>query len=258
MGDHELMEPTAGRRATRVATPPNADASGGDTAGRWVPITELTELARALLGERPSGRDVVPIQVAERISRLAAQWATHGFTAATVRPWVDLPPAAAAVLAAAGATPEALDRHVVTTGGTTTTLWRAVSSGALSAEEAVAAFKPAAAPSGTPSAGTFSGGPSSRADGPSSPPGQSRGASHNAFSASAPESPGAYKAGATRPAAETFKAPPEPVAEEEEAEETAARSKIAPAVFSHPAAETLADTDDRRRRSAPPQTPFST
>ncbi|WP_327003332.1 hypothetical protein OHA72_51065 [Dactylosporangium sp. NBC_01737] len=221
-----------------------------------MPITELTELARALLGERPSGRDVVPAQVAERISRLAAQWATHGFNSATVRPWVDLQPAAAAVLAAAGATPEALDRHVVTTAGTTTTLWRAVSSGAMSAEEAAAAFKPAAAPSGTPSGGTFSGGPSSRAEQPAATPGQSRGASHNAFSASAPESPGAYKAGTARPAAETFKAPPEPAAEEE-AEETAARAKIAPAVFSHPAAETLADTDDRRRRSAPPQTPFS-
>ena len=178
------MEPTAGRRATRVATPPNSDVSGGDTAVRWVPITELTALARALLGERPSGRDVVPAQVAERISRLAAQWATHGFTSSTVRPWVDLQPAAAAVLAAAGATPEALDRHVVTTAGTTTTLWRAVSAGAMSAEDAAAAFKPAAAPSGTPSGGTFSGGPSSRAEQPAATPGQSRGASHKAFSAS--------------------------------------------------------------------------
>jgi hypothetical protein len=261
MRDHELMEPTAGRRATRVATPPNADVSGGDTAVRWVPITELTELARALLGERPSGRDVVPVQVAERISRLAAQWAAHGFNAATVRPWVDLQPAAAAVLAAAGATPEALDRHVVTAAGTTTTLWRAVSSGAMAAEDAAVAFKPAAAPSGTPSGGTFSGGASSRAEEPPATPGQSRGASRNAFSASAPETPGAYKAdGTSRPGTETFKAPPEPSAEEDEAAdaaEGAARARIAPAVFSHPAAETLADTDDRRRRSAPPQTPFS-
>ncbi len=251
------MEPTAGRRATRVATPPNADVSGGDTAVRWVPITELTDLARALLGERPSGRDVVPLQVAERISRLAAQWATHGFTAATVRPWVDLQPAAAAVLTAAGATPEALDRHVVTTGGTTTTLWRAVSSGAMSAEDAAAAFKPGAAPA--PAGGTFSGGPSSRAEEPQGTPGQSRGASRNAFSASAPETPGAYKAAsdAARPAADTFKAPPQ-AATEDEVEETAARAKVAPAVFSHPAAETAADVDDRRRRSAPPQTPFST
>ncbi|MEV4513280.1 hypothetical protein AB0K00_30425 [Dactylosporangium sp. NPDC049525] len=223
-----------------------------------MPITELTELARALLGERPSGRDVVPVQVAERISRLAAQWATHGFTATTVRPWVDLQPAAAKVLAAAGATPEALDRHVVTTAGTTTTLWRAVSSGAMSAEDAAAAFKPGATPA--PAGGTFSGKASSRTEDPAATPGQSRGASHNAFSASVPETPGAYKAaaGAARPAAETFKAPPEPVATEDEAEETAARSKIAPAVFSHPAAETPADVDDRRRRSAPPQTPFST
>lgn len=251
------MEPTAGRRATRVAIPPTSDVSAGDTAVRWVPITELTELARALLGERPSGRDVVPIQVAERISRLAAQWAAHGFTAATVRPWVDLQPAAAAVLTAAGATPEALDRHVVTKGGTTTTLWRAVSSGALSAEDAVAAFKPGATPA--PAGGTFSGGPSSRTDEPPGTPGQSRGASHNAFSASAPETPGAYKAAssAARPATDTFKAPPQPAAEDEEAEETAARAQVAPAVFSHPAAETAADVDDRRRRSAPPQTPFS-
>ncbi|GAB3830144.1 hypothetical protein ACFPIJ_31485 [Dactylosporangium cerinum] len=240
------MEPTAGRRATRVATPPNSDVSGGGMDVRWVPITELTELARALLGERPSGRDVVPAQVAERISRLAAQWAANGFTAATVRPWADLPPAAAKVLAAAGATPEALDRHVVTVAGTTTTLWRAVSSGGMTGEEAAAAFKPAAA---TP--------PASGED-PVGPPSQLRGASRNAFSASAPETPGAYKA-AARPAAETFKAPPEAEKPEAEKEETAAtRAKIAPAVFSHPAAETVADTDDRRRRSAPPQTPFST
>ena len=240
------MEPTAGRRATRVATPPNT--SGGGTAGRWVPVTKLTELAQALLGERPSGRDEVPLQVAERISRLAAQWAANGFTAATVRPWTDLQPAAAAVLAAAGATPEALDRHVVTAGGTTTTLWRAVSSGAMTAEAAAAAFKPAA----PPAAGTFGGAASS----PAGTSGQTHGASHNAFSASQPETPGAFRAVA-RPAAETFKAP---TGGEEtgEAEEPAARTPVAPAVFSHPASETPADTEDRRRRSAPPQTPFST
>ncbi|GAA3213622.1 hypothetical protein ACFO1B_13335 [Dactylosporangium siamense] len=243
------MEPTAGRRATRVATPPNSDVSGGDTAVRWVPITELTELARALLGERPSGRDVVPAQVAERISRLAAQWAANGFTAATVRPWVDLPPAAAKALAAAGATPEALDRHVVTVAGTTTTLWRAVSSGGMTGEEAAAAFKPATTP-------PASDGPDRDGDSKGTPS-QSRGASRNAFSASAPESPGAYKA-AARPATETFKAPPEAEQESEKEEAAATRAKIAPAVFSHPAAETVADTDDRRRRSAPPQTPFST
>ncbi|MET7419035.1 hypothetical protein [Dactylosporangium sp. NPDC005555] len=230
-------------------------------------ITELTELARALLGERPSGRDVVPAQVAERISRLAAQWAANGFTAATVRPWVDLSPPSAAVLAKAGTTPEALERHVITTAGTTTTLWRAVAAGTMSAEEAVAALAPAAAPAPASAsavaaqAGTFSGAAAGPAGSPavsSTTPGQSRGASRNAFSASAPEVPGAYRAapGAARPAAETFKAPPQAPADE--VEETTAPAKVAPAVFSHPAAETVADTDDRRRRSAPPQTPFST
>jgi hypothetical protein len=250
------MEPTPGRRATRVAAAPKSVATGDEAGVRWVPITELTDLARALLGERPSGRDVVPVQVAERISRLAAQWAAQGFTAATVRPWVDLPPAAAAVLAKAGATPDGLERHVITTAGTTTTLWRALAAGTISAEEAVAALAAPAAPK----AGTFSGAQARPADtapahGQSSGQAPSRGASRNAFSASAPETPAAYKA-AARPATETFKAPPEAPADE--VEETAARAKIAPAVFSHPAAETVADTDDRRRRSAPPQTPFST
>jgi hypothetical protein len=96
-----------------------------------------------------------------------------------------------------------------------------------------------------------------RQAGQQGPPGQSRGASHNAFSASEPETPGAYRA-AARPAADTFKAPPAAPADDDEAEESAARPGVAPAVFSHPAAETVADNDDRRRRSAPPQTPFST
>ncbi|MEV0128679.1 hypothetical protein AB0H83_09445 [Dactylosporangium sp. NPDC050688] len=235
------MEPTAGRRATRVAKSPTTDVSGGDAATRWVPITELTELARALLGERPSGRDVVPAQVAERISHLAAQWAAHGFTAATVGPWTDLRPAAAAVLAATGATPQSLERHVVTVAGTTTTLWRAVCTGAMSAEDAAAACKPAAAKPAPDAAGA-----------------QLRGASRNAFSAQVPETPGAFKA-AAKPAADTFKAP-QPVDAEPAQEEAPARTAVAPAVFSHPAADTVAktDTDDRRRRSAPPQTPFST
>lgn len=232
------MEPTAGRRATRVAKPPTTDGSGGDAATWWVPISELTELATALLGERPSGRDVVPAQVAERISHLAAQWAAHGFTAATVGPWTDLRPAAAAVLAAAGATPQALERHVVTVAGTTTTLWRAVCTGAMSAEDAAAAFSPAVSEP-APDAAT-----------------QLRGASRNAFSAQAPETPGAFKA-AAKPSAGTFKAA---VDAEAAPEGAPVRTTVAPAVFSHPAADTGtgADTDDRRRRSTPPQTPFST
>ncbi|MEV0561803.1 hypothetical protein [Dactylosporangium sp. NPDC050588] len=169
-----------------------------------MPITELTELARALLGERPSGRDVVPVAVAERISRLAAQWASAGFTAATVGPWVDLQPAAAAVLAKAGATPEALDRQVVTVSGAAMTLWRAVCSGAMSAADAAAALRPA-------------GGAPAPAPAPSAAP------------ASAP--------------AVGVEAP--------------ARAKIAPALFSHPATETVHDTAEQRRRSAPPATPFS-
>ncbi|MGI5176493.1 hypothetical protein ACQEVZ_09200 [Dactylosporangium sp. CA-152071] len=188
------MEPTTGRRPTQKT------AVNGGEAG-WVPIAELTDLARALLGERPSGRDVVPMAVAERISRLAAQWASAGFTAATVRPWVDLQPAAAAVLAKAGATPEALDRQVVTVSGAAMTLWRAVCSGAMPAADAAAALRPAG--------------------------------------------------GAPAPAAAPSAAPA-PVGVE-----APARAKIAPALFSHPATETVHDTAEQRRRSAPPATPFS-
>ncbi|MDG6103200.1 hypothetical protein Daura_16980 [Dactylosporangium aurantiacum] len=222
-----------------------------------MPITELTELARALLGERPSGRDVVPAQVAERISHLAAQWAAHGFTAATVGPWTDLRPAAAAVLAAAGATPQALERHVITTAGTTTTLWRAVCTGTMSAEDAAAAFKPAAS---EPAASEPAASKPAAAK-PADAAAQLRGPSRNAFSSQETDTPGAFKA-ATRPAAETFKAPPAQGAEPAQ-EEAPVRARVAPAVFSHPAADHPAagtddGTDDRRRRSAPPQTPFST
>ncbi|MFF5228129.1 hypothetical protein [Dactylosporangium sp. NPDC000521] len=195
------MEPTAGRRPTQ-----KTGMSGGEAG--WVPIAELTDLARALLGERPSGRDVVPVAVAERLSRLAAQWAAAGFTAATVRPWADLQPDAAAVLAKAGATPESLDRQVVTVSGAAMTLWRAVCSGAMPAAEAAAALRPAG--------------------GVTAP-------------APAPAPAAAPAAGA--PAGVAAEAP--------------ARAKVAPALFSHPATETVHDTAEQRRRSAPPATPFS-
>ncbi|WP_433611421.1 hypothetical protein ACQP2P_44220 [Dactylosporangium sp. CA-139114] len=80
-----------------------------------MPIAGLTELARALLGDRRGDRDVIPEHVSDRVNALAKQWAAHGFTAETVRPWKDLDPAAAARLHAHGASPSALQQHTVAT-----------------------------------------------------------------------------------------------------------------------------------------------
>ncbi|GAA3296577.1 MULTISPECIES: hypothetical protein [Dactylosporangium] len=101
-----------------------------------MPIDELSELARALVGERLNGRDVVPAHVRDRLVALAGRWAAHGFTAQTVADWVDLEPEAAALLVAAGAGPAELRRQVVTTPEGEMSLWQAVVSGALSAQQA--------------------------------------------------------------------------------------------------------------------------
>ncbi|MET7399421.1 hypothetical protein ABZS66_38655 [Dactylosporangium sp. NPDC005572] len=93
----------------------NSRARGADSSVRWVPIAGLTELARALLGERRGDRDVIPAHVGDRVTALAKQWAAHGFTPETVHPWVDLGPAAAALLAARGISPAALQQHIVAT-----------------------------------------------------------------------------------------------------------------------------------------------
>jgi hypothetical protein len=172
----------------------NRRARDADVPVRWVPIAELSELARALLGERRDDRDVIPEHVADRVGALAKQWAAHGFTAQTVEPWVDLKPAAAALLASRGISPETLRRHTVAGEAGETSLWQAVLSGVVSAAEAA-----------------------DRIDGSAAP----------------------------EPAAE---ATPPPVS----------GTRPAPALFSHPTAELEPDTSDRRRRSMPPQTPFST
>lgn len=69
-------------------------------------------MARALLSDDLGGRDVVPGHVADRVSERAEEWLTHGFTVETVRPWQDLPPAAAAYLAERGVQPRVLDLPV--------------------------------------------------------------------------------------------------------------------------------------------------
>ena len=80
--------PASGSAAVRHAAP----------EVRWTPVDQLSELARALLSDDLGGREAVPRHVAERVRAEAGAWAGHGFTAETVRPWLDLPPAAAAYL----------------------------------------------------------------------------------------------------------------------------------------------------------------
>lgn len=79
---------------------------------RWVPVQELSPLARALLSDDLGGRDAVPGHVADRVTAQADEWLAHGFAADTVRPWQDLPPAAAAYLAERGVDPRVLDLPV--------------------------------------------------------------------------------------------------------------------------------------------------
>src|SRR5699024_8542578 len=84
-----------------VPIPKSDDARDTDATVRWVPVADLDDLARALLGDL-GGRDVVPQHVADRVTALAERWAAHGFTPRTVRPWTDLDPATAALLTARG------------------------------------------------------------------------------------------------------------------------------------------------------------
>ncbi|MFB9236906.1 hypothetical protein ACFFWC_15315 [Plantactinospora siamensis] len=75
-------------------------------------MASLPALARALLSEDLGGRDEVPRHVADRVSTEARRWAEHGFGAEDVRPWLDLPPDAAAYLAERGVSPRVLDLPV--------------------------------------------------------------------------------------------------------------------------------------------------
>jgi hypothetical protein len=124
----------------------NARGREADSPVHWVPIAGLTELARALLGDRRGDRDVIPEHVGDRVTALAKQWAAHGFTAETVSAWKDLDPAVAARLHAHGITPAALQQHLVTSRTGSISLWRAVASGALSAAEAIKELQPAGPP----------------------------------------------------------------------------------------------------------------
>ncbi|GAA4260439.1 hypothetical protein [Dactylosporangium darangshiense] len=114
-----------------------------------MPIAGLTELARALLGDRRGDRDAIPGHVRDRITALAERWAAHGFTAETVHVWKDLDPAAAARLHAHGISAAALQQHTVVTPMGSTSLWQAVISGTLSAAEAVNELRAAGPPEPT-------------------------------------------------------------------------------------------------------------
>ncbi|MEH1128075.1 hypothetical protein [Micromonospora sp. CPCC 206061] len=79
---------------------------------KWVPVEELSPLARALLSEDLGGRDVVPAHVASRVTAQADEWSAHGFDAETLRPWQDMDPATAAYLVQRGVEPRVLDLPV--------------------------------------------------------------------------------------------------------------------------------------------------
>jgi hypothetical protein len=115
----------------------NARARAEDSTADWVSVTELSDLARALLGELRHGRDVIPTHVRDRITALADQWAALGFTAETVRDWSELEPDQAALLTSHGVTPEALRRQPFATSAGATDLWQALETGAISAQEAL-------------------------------------------------------------------------------------------------------------------------
>lgn len=122
----------------------------------WTPVDALSELARALLSDDLGDRDAVPAHVADRVTALAAQWADHGFTAQTVRAWVDLSPACAAYLAGKEVPPHALDQVVHVDGSAgPLTVRAALSTGRLTAEQAydVLAGNAATAPSTQPPQG---------------------------------------------------------------------------------------------------------
>lgn len=107
-------------------------------AGRkWVPVGELSALARALLSDDLGGRDVVPGHVADRAAGQAEEWAAHGFTDQTVRPWKEAAPADAAYLVARGVDPRVLDLPIVAYAGSApVSLRMAITSGRLTVERA--------------------------------------------------------------------------------------------------------------------------
>ncbi|MEV0393809.1 hypothetical protein [Polymorphospora rubra] len=96
--------PTRGERGT-------GDGSRG-SGDRFVPVDRLSALARALLSDDLGGRDVVPARLANRVTEQADEWAAHGFTEDTVRPWRELPPDAAGYLASRGVDPAVLSLSV--------------------------------------------------------------------------------------------------------------------------------------------------
>jgi hypothetical protein len=118
---------------------------------RWVPVHKLSPLAQALLSSDLGGRDEVPQTVADRVNRLAEQWAALGFDEHSVRPWAELPPAAAAFLAERDVDPELLARPFGFEDGTEPmTIADAITGGKLTVEQVYAVVqrlpKPADAP----------------------------------------------------------------------------------------------------------------
>jgi hypothetical protein len=120
-------------------------------APRWTAVDQLSELARCLLSEDLGGRDVVPAAVADRVTALAAQWADHGFTPQTVRPWADLTPACGAYLAGRGVDPAALEQ-LIDAGAPAgpVTLRQAILTGQLDAEQAYEVVSSRTTPTPTP------------------------------------------------------------------------------------------------------------
>lgn len=120
-----------GRRPSDAGPAPR----GAVSQLRWIPVSSLSPLARALLSEDLGGREEVPQHVADRVTQEAARWAAHGFTTETVRSWLDLPPAAAAYLAERGVAPRVLDLPFEVS-RSPVTLKLAISSGMIPVERA--------------------------------------------------------------------------------------------------------------------------
>jgi hypothetical protein len=128
-------DPDAARDQRVAAGPAGTRRTGAPT--KWVPVDQLSALARALLSDDLGGRDVVPRHVADRVTRQAAEWEEQGFTAETVRPWRDVPPAAAGYLAQRGVPPRVLDLPVdAITGAPPVALRLAIESGRMPVERA--------------------------------------------------------------------------------------------------------------------------
>ncbi|MFY1631855.1 hypothetical protein ACN27F_01015 [Solwaraspora sp. WMMB335] len=128
--------PDPAARPERVTSTP-ADPARRATRTRWSPVADLSPLARALLSDDLGGRDVVPRHVAARVTAEAEQWAGEGFTEQTVRPWRDLPPAAAGYLARNQVDPRVLDLPIDIVAGTPAVPLRiAIVTGRLPAERA--------------------------------------------------------------------------------------------------------------------------